>query len=911
MLGNVQGLSLLSICIKRYRVMSNDFKLSETDLDSVETQEWKDALNSVIKYEGNERAAFLLHQLYEHARHLQIITPTEQLVTPYLNSISPEQEIRMPDDGQLMTQLCNFMRWNAMAMVMRAGKTDSSLGGHLASYGSIALLYEIGLTYFFHAPNDNHPGDLVYFQGHSSPGIYARAYLEDRLSEAQLDNFRQEIFKPGISSYPHPWLMPNFWQFPTVSMGIGPLTAIYQAHFSRYLDNRKLADLKKRKVWVFCGDGEMGEPESLGALNIASLEKLDNLIFIINCNLQRLDGPVCGNRQIIQEYERVFKGAGWNVIKVIWGSEWDQLFKKDKTGFLLQRLSKLVDGEYQNYCSKDGAYFRKHFFGTSPELLALVENMSDEELKTLEDGGHDPQKVYAAYAAAIKHIGQPTVILVKTIKGYGMGPGGEGLNTTHQTKKMNFEHLEIFAKRFNIPLQQEQISKLHYYKPPKNSESIQYLQKRRKILGGYLPARNVSTEKLHIPELSAFQSLLNDSEHRRFSTTMAFVRILGVLLKDKNIKARIVPIVADEARTFGMEGLFRQIGIYAAHGQSYQPEDYKQLMYYREDQQGQLLQEGLSEAGAMSSWIAAATSYATTKVPMIPFYIYYSMFGFQRVGDLIWSAGDSQARGFIVGGTAGRTTLAGEGLQHQDGHNLLMFSMVPNCVTYDPSFAYELSVIIHDGLKRMYEKQENVFYYVTAMNENYHHPKMPKGVEKDIIKGLYLFQSSRLQSKQLVQLLGSGTILREVIKAAEFLEQEYNIAATVWSATSFTELRKDCELVARYNRLHPTEKAKKSHVTRCLENQTGPVIAATDYMKLCAEQIRQDIKQPYYVLGTDGFGRSDTRKALRNFFEVDANMIAYTALKALKDNGTLTTKELTKAAKKLKISFDRPNPATA
>jgi len=880
-----------------------------SDIDPIETKEWLDALRSVLKFEGADRASYIISQVLDVAAKASIPAPSA-LTTPYANTLSPETEDPMPDDGKHLETLTNMMRWNAIAMVMRAGKVDSHLGGHIASFGSIATLFEVGFQHFFNAPHEGHGGDLLYIQGHSSPGIYARAFLEGRLTEKHLEGFRQEIFKGGISSYPHPWLMPDFWQFPTVSMGLGPLMAIYQAHFLKYLNHRGLAPTENRKVWAFCGDGELGEPESLGALNIAGREGLDNLIFVINCNLQRLDGPVWGNGQIIQEYESVFRGAGWNVIKVIWGRNWEPLIEKDKNGLLAKRMSELVDGEYQLYSGRDGAFMREHFFGKDPELKALVEDMSDDDIKALQDGGHDPQKVYAAYAAAVKHKGQPSVVLAKTVKGYGMGASGEAQNVTHQTKKMKPEDLKHFCNRFHLDLKDKDIEQLNYYKPSDKTPEMQYLQNQRKALGGYLPARHYDCEKLTIPPLDAFKSQLEGSGDREISTTMAFVRILSVLLKDKNLKERVVPILADESRTFGMEGLFRQIGIYSPYGQRYEPEDRKSLMYYREDETGQLLQEGISEQGAMSCWIAASTSYASNNVPMIPFYIYYSMFGFQRFGDLAWAAGDIRARGFIMGGTAGRTTLAGEGLQHQDGHNLLMFSMVPNCISYDPTFAYELTVIIHDGMRRMFAHQEDVYYYITLMNENYPQPPMPLGAGHDILKGLYLLKESKKSGKKHIQMLGSGTILREVIAAGELLEKEYGVAADIWSATSFNELRREVESVARYNRLHPGAKAKVSHVKKCLEGRKGPVIAATDYMKLFADQIRQDIDAPYYVLGTDGFGRSDTRKALRDFFEVDAKMIAYTALKALFDAGEFKEDELMKAMKKLGIDPKRPDPVS-
>lgn len=878
------------------------------DVDPAETQEWLEAIDSVRKYEGVERARYLLEQLWSHAAQTAISPAIKP--SPYLNTLSPEQQTDFPDDGKNFIKLINAMRWNAIMMVMRSGKKASELGGHIATYASIATLYEIGLQYFFHAPSQDHGGDLVYFQGHSSPGIYARAFLEGRLDEAHLEGFRQEALSKGISSYPHPWLMPTFWQFPTVSMGLGPLMGIYQAQFLKYLHNRGLADTSARKVWVFCGDGETGEPESLGALNIAGREQLDNLIFVINCNLQRLDGPVFGNGQIIQELDGIFQGAGWNVIKVIWGSAWDELFAKDNQGFLRRRISELIDGEQQIYEACDGAFFREHFFGKYPELLEMVSHYSDEQLKELRDGGHDIKKVYAAYAAAVAHKGQPTVILAKTVKGYGMGASGEAMNIAHNAKKMKKEDLKAFCKRFELPLTDEQIENLIYYRPSEDSDEIKYLLSQRKRLGGFLPARSVNVASYTIPDLSLFASQLESTGEREISTTMSFVRILAALLKEKTLNRYIVPILADESRTFGMEGLFRQIGIYSPFGQQYQPEDHGQLMFYREDKAGQLLQQGLSEPGAMSSWIAAASSYANNQVMMIPFYIYYSMFGYQRVGDLVWASGDIRARGFLLGGTAGRTTLAGEGLQHQDGHNLLMFSMVPNCRSYDPCYAYELAVIIHDGLRRMYQEQQDVFYYITLMNENYTHPAMPQGVEEGIIKGMYLLRKSELNHTHKVQLLGSGTILREVESAAMLLEKQFNIAADVWSVTSFNELRRDLLSVQRENQLSSAKTKKQSYVATCLADAAGPVIAATDYIKLYADQIRSEIKQPYYVLGTDGFGRSDTRAALRDFFEVDAAMIAYTALKALYDQGDFSAADLSQAIKTLGVNVDRPNPAT-
>jgi pyruvate dehydrogenase E1 component len=887
-------------------------KNSFHDIDPIETKEWKDALDSVIEYESTERAEFIINQLIQHANRVGVTMATGTK-TPYVNTITTDQQAPLPEDAKYMARLIDYFRWNALAMVIRVSRKKAGLGGHISSYASMATLFEVGLNYFFCGPDDKESigGDLIFFQGHSAEGIYARAFLEGRISEAQLVNFRQEAINDGVSSYPHPYLMPNFWQFPTVSMGLGPLMAIYQAQFLKYLDNRGLADTKKRKVWAFCGDGEMSEPEAQGALTFASREKLDNLIFVVNCNLQRLDGPVAGNSQIIQELEGVFRGAGWRVIKVIWGSDWEPIFAKDVNGLLLKRISELIDGEYQSYSAHDGAYFRQNFFGKDPELLKLVEHLTDNDLKNLTDGGHDPQKVYAAFSEAVKDNGQPTVILAKTKKGYGYGKEAEGQNIAHNLEAISVEGLKAFRDRFRLPLTDAQVEALEFIKPSADSAEMQYLQQQRKKLGGYLPSRDTTFTPLVVPELSEFDALLQSSGERSISTTMAFSRILMTLLKDKNLKERIVPIFCDEARTFGLEGVFRQAGIYAIEGQKYVPEDHDKLVTYHEEKDGQVLQQGISEAGAMSSWIAAGTSYANNRVTMIPFYIYYAMFGYQRVGDLMWAAGDLQAHGFILGGLAGRTTLAGEGLQHQDAHNLLMYSAIPTCMSYDPTFAYEVAVIIQDGLRRMYRDKENVFYYLTLMNENYIHPEMPEGVEAGIIKGMYLFKRGDEKLKTRVQLLGSGAILREVIAAQEILEKQFDIAADVWSVPSFSQLRRDIESIARYNRLHPQAQPKQSYVETCLQHQSGPVIAATDYMKIYADQIRQGIKnKPYYVLGTDGFGRSDTRPMLRNFFEVDAKMIAYTALKALADQNEFDKAMLTRAMEKLTIDPNRPDPWT-
>ncbi len=875
------------------------------DYDPQETQEWLESLQSVLEKEGAARAHFLLDQLIHHARLAGDDMPVSA-TTPYLNTIPLDKEQRSTGNLELEHRIRALMRWNAMAIVLNANKESSELGGHIASFASAATLYDVGFNHFFHGATKDHGGDLVYIQGHSSPGIYARAFLEGRLSEEQLYKFRQEVDGDGLSSYPHPWLMPDFWQFPTVSMGLGPLMAIYQARFMRYLEHRGLAKTEGRRVWAFLGDGETDEPESLGAISMAGREKLDNLIFVINCNLQRLDGPVRGNGKIIQELEGVFRGAGWNVIKVIWGGKWDRLLAKDKSGLLLKRMEEVVDGEYQTYKSKDGAYVRQHFFGKYPELLELVADMSDDEIWRLNRGGHDPHKVFAAYAAAVKNKGQPTVILAKTIKGYGMGSSGEAQNPTHQQKKMDGESLRKFRDRFNIPVTDEQLPKLPFVRPAEDSQEAKYLKERGSKMGA-IPAREPVAHPLNTPSLEAFDALLKSSEDREFSTTMAFVRLLGILVKDKAIGKQIVPIVPDESRTFGMEGMFRQLGIFSQVGQLYTPQDADQLMFYKEDKTGQILQEGINEAGGMADWIAAATAYANHGVAMIPFYIYYSMFGFQRIGDMAWAAGDLRARGFLVGGTAGRTTLNGEGLQHQDGHSHLMAATIPNCVSYDPTFAYELAVIVQDGMRRMYQEQEDVFYYLTVMNENYTHPAMPKGAEAGIIKGMYKFSGSKAKAK--VQLLGSGTILREVIAAAELLEKDFGIAADVWSVTSFNELRRDGIDCERWNTLHPEIQPRTSYVDSCLDAKT-PVVAATDYIRSYADQIRPFVKARYKTLGTDGFGRSDTRKKLRGFFEVDRYYVTVAALKALADEGSIAASEVSKAIKLYKINPDKPNPTT-
>ncbi len=879
------------------------------DIDPTETREWLDAFHSVLTNDGNERAAFLLNTLINKASSEGISTGSV-LNTPYRNSIKVHEQKPFPPNEGIEQRISALIRWNAVAMVLRAGKYAPELGGHIASYASSSTLYEVGFNHFFKGPNGVNGGDLLYIQGHSSPGIYARAFLEGRLTEAQLGQFRQEVNGGGLSSYPHPWLMGEFWQFPTVSMGLGPLQAIYQARFLKYLENRGLIKADGRKVWAFLGDGETDEPESLGALSIAAREKLDNLIFVVNCNLQRLDGPVRGNGKIIQELEGVFHGAGWNVIKVVWGSRWDALFALDKDGWMQKRMQECVDGDYQAYKANDGAYVREHFFGQYPELKKMVAHMSDEDIWRLNRGGHDSKKVYAAYAEAVEHKGSPTVILAKTVKGYGMGAAGEGMNITHQQKKMSIEQLRAFRDRFNIPISDDKINDIPFYRPDDNSPEIQYMRKHREALGGFLPARSSAFESLKIPCLSAFDSVTKGLGEREISTTMAFVRILSVLLKDKEISSRIVPIVPDECRTFGMEGLFRQIGIYSPVGQLYTPVDHEQVMYYREAKDGQMLEEGINEAGAFCSWMAAATSYSSNKLAMIPFYIYYSMFGFQRIGDLAWAAGDMQARGFLLGGTAGRTTLAGEGLQHQDGHSHLLSSTIPNCVSYDPTYAYELAVIIQKGLERMYIKQENVFYYITVMNENYQHPDMPKGVEDGIIKGMYCLQKAKHKSKKQVSLLGCGAILREVIAAARLLQDDYDISSDIWSVTSFTELRRDGLAAERYNLLHPDKKPVISYVASQLKEAKGPVIAATDYMRLYADQIRPFIDMPYVTLGTDGYGRSDTREQLRHFFEVNAKYITVAAIKALADMGDVPVKTVNDAIKRYQIDVNKIDPAT-
>ncbi|MFT4561470.1 MAG: pyruvate dehydrogenase E1 component [Gammaproteobacteria bacterium] len=876
------------------------------DIDPQETQEWLEALDALIEAEGLDRTHFMLEQLIAKARASGAYLPYSAN-TAYINTIPADKEKYTPGDPALEWRIRSINRWNAMAMVVKANRKNSELGGHIASYASAATLYETGYNHFWHAPSEDHGGELVFFQGHCAPGVYARAYLLGLLSEEELDNFRQDIGGKGITSYPHPWLMPKFWQFPTVSMGLGPIMAIYQARFMRYLENRELSDTGNRKVWAFMGDGEMDEPEAFGAASLAARENLDNLIFVINCNLQRLDGPVRGNGKIIQELESDFRGAGWNVIKVIWGSYWDPLFARDTKGLLVKRMEEAVDGEYQNYKAFNGAYVREHFFGKYPELKAMVANMSDDDIWRLNRGGHDPHKVYAAYAQAMTASGKPTVILCKTVKGYGMGEAGEGKNVTHSQKKMGEDALKHFRDQFNIPISDEEIADAPFYKPAEDSPEMVYLRERTSAMGGFVPQRRNSAPALEIPDISIFDNMLKGTGEREISTTMAFVRLLTALTRNKELGPRVVPIIPDEARTFGMEGMFRQLGIYSSVGQLYEPVDHDQVMYYREDKKGQILEEGINEAGAMCSWIAAATSYTNHNLQMIPFYIYYSMFGFQRIGDLAWAAGDMQARGFLLGGTAGRTTLAGEGLQHQDGHSHLLAATIPNCISYDPTYAYELAVIIHDGMERMFARQENVFYYIAVMNETYAQPEMPEGIADGIVKGMYCLR--RNENAQL-QLLGSGTILREVIAAAERLEQEFGITSNIWSVTSFNELRReglDCD---RWNMLNPSKDRRASFVENSLAKEAGPVVATTDYMKAYADQIREFIPQRYRTLGTDGFGRSDTRENLRQFFEVNCDYICLAALTSLADEGAIDADTLKSAIAKLDIDPNKPNPVT-
>jgi pyruvate dehydrogenase E1 component len=883
-------------------------QLASSDADPQETREWLEALQAVIAQEGPERAHFLLEQLIAMGHQTGINMPYSAN-TEYTNTIPADQQPITPGDYEMEQKIRDYARWNAMVMVLRANKDDSGLGGHIASYASAATLYDIGYNHFWHAPSASHGGDLVFSQGHSAPGTYARAFMLGRLTESQMDNFRREVDGKGLSSYPHPWLMPDFWQFPTVSMGLGPLQAIYQARFMKYMQHREMIPTDNRKVWAFMGDGEMDEPESMGAIGMAGRERLDNLVFVINCNLQRLDGPVRGNGKIIQELESDFRGAGWNVIKVIWGSYWDPLLAQDKTGLLRQRMMECVDGDYQTFKARDGAYVRKHFFGKYPELEKMVSTWTDDDIWRLNRGGHDPHKVYAAYAAAVAHKGQPTVILAKTIKGYGMGEAGEAQNITHQQKKMGTTSVKAFRDRFKLPVKDEDLEKLPYLTFPEGSPELNYMRERRMALGGYLPSRRATAEAMPVPPLSAFDALLKaGGEGREFSTTMSFVRGLNVMLKDKIIGKRIVPIVVDESRTFGMEGLFRQIGIWNQDGQNYVPQDADQMMFYKETKNGQILQEGINEAGAMADWIAAGTSYSTHGVQMIPVYVCYSMFGMQRTMDLVWAAGDQRARGFLIGGTAGRTTLNGEGLQHEDGHSQILSGAVPNCISYDPTFAYEVAVIVQDGLRRMVTEQEDVFYYLTVMNENYEHPAMPEGAAADILKGMYQFRKGAASNGPRVQLLGSGTIFMEALAAAALLKKDWGVEADLWSCPSFNELAREGQDCARWNLLHPSEKPRVSHVGTCLAETRGPVIAATDYVRAFADQIRPFVPRPYTVLGTDGFGRSDTREKLRHFFEVDRHWITLAALTALAEEGAVKREKLAEAIKKYGLDPNKPNP---
>lgn len=876
------------------------------DTDPQETQEWVEAIDSVLRNAGPERAHYLIEHVIDHARRSGAYLPYSQN-TSYLNTISVSQQPEYPGDRALERRIEAYIRWNAMAMVVQANRQSSEYGGHIASYASSATLYEVGFNHFWRAADEHQRGDLIFIQGHSSPGIYARAYLEGRLTEDQLNRFRREVDGDGLSSYPHPWLMPDFWQFPTVSMGLGPMMAIYQARFMRYLENRGILEPSERKVWAFLGDGEMDEPESMGALTMPVFEQLDNLVFVINCNLQRLDGPVRGNGKIIQELESAFAGAGWNVIKVLWGSRWDPLLERDKNGLLRQVMEECVDGEYQNFKAMGGDYVRENFFGRYPELKEMVANMSDEEIWRLNRGGLDAIKVFAAYDKAMRTKGRPTVILAKTIKGFGMGEAGEGKMTAHQTKKLGGEDLKAFRDRFNIPVSDEEIDAVPYYKPPEDSEELRYMRERREALSGYLPARNTEAMRHEVPGLDFFKQQLEGTGEREISTTMALVRIMTKLVKDKNVGQYVVPIVPDEARTFGMEGMFRQIGIYSSAGQLYTPEDSEQLMWYREDIKGQILEEGINEAGSFCSWMAAGTAYANHGIPMIPFYIYYSMFGFQRIGDFAWAAGDMQARGFLIGGTAGRTTLAGEGLQHQDGHSHLLASTIPNCVSYDPAYAYELAVVVQDGMRRMFVEQENVFYYITCMNENYPHPAMPEGAEEGIKRGMYKLRERPAKGIPVV-LFGSGTILREVEAAADYLAEHHGVAAEVWSVTSYSELRREGIDLERWNLRHPEDPPRRPFVAAALADSAGPFVAASDYMQTVPDQIREWVPRSYRVLGTDGFGRSDGRRALRRYFEVDRDNIVIAALKSLVEEGSVELKVLTSEMKNLGIDPEKPNP---
>jgi len=883
---------------------------SSEDLDPQETLEWLEALDEVIDEAGPDRASYLLERLADRAR-VAGAAPAYSVNTPYINTIPPEEEVPYPGDRAIERRLKSLIRWNALAMVVRANKYDSGIGGHISSYASLATLLEVGFNHFFRASYGDQPGDLVYFQGHSSPGVYARAYLEGRLNEKHLENFRHELRDhPGLSSYPHPWLMPHFWQFPTVSMGLGPINAIYQARFMRYLENRGLIEPTPRKIWAFLGDGETDEPETTGALRIAANEKLDNLIFVVNCNLQRLDGPVRGNGKVIQELEALFAGCGWNVIKVIWGSDCDELLARDRTGLLVKRMNECLDGDYQTLAARDGAYIRKEFFGKYPELLELVADKTDEQLTRLRRGGHDPQKVYNAYKRAVEHKGGPTVILAKTIKGYGLGEAGEGRNITHQQKKLNEQEMEYFCRRFEIPITEERIHTVSFYRPPEDSPEIRYLHQRRKELGGYLPSRNPVYTPLPAPPLEYFADTLTGSQGREVSTTMAFVRVLTLLLRHPELGRYVIPIIPDEARTFGMESLFRQIGIYASQGQLYRPVDQEMFLYYKESKSGQILEEGITEAGAMASFTAAGTSYANYNLPLVPFYIYYSMFGFQRVGDLMWAFADARGKGFLVGATAGRTTLAGEGLQHQDGHSHLLMSVLPTCAAYDPAYAYEITVIVQDGIRRMYQENEDLFYYLTVYNENYAQPPMPEGVREGILKGIYRYRRAE-KGKAVVQLFGSGPILNEALKAQQILAERYGVPADVWSVTSYTELRREALEVERWNRLHPAEPERRPYLLQVLEDAEGPIIAATDYMKAVADQVAPWLAGRLVSLGTDGFGRSDNREHLREFFEVNASSIAAAALSRLAREGKFDPERAQAAFADLEVEPQVVNPAVS
>ena len=885
----------------------SEFNITD-DMDPIETREWLESIDSVMKIHGPERAHYIINRMVDHARRSGSYLPSAYN-TAYLNTIPVGMQPNYPGDRSIEKRIEAFIRWNAMAMVVQANKESSEIGGHISTYASSATLYEVGFNHFWRAPTDKNRGDLIFMQGHSSPGIYARAFLEGRLNENQLDHFRKEVGNKGLSSYPHPWLMPDFWQFPTVSMGLGPMMATYQARFMRYMEHRGLTEPSDRKIWCFLGDGEMDEPESLGSITMPVREGLDNLIFVVNCNLQRLDGPVRGNGKVIQELEAAFGGAGWNVIKLIWGSRWDPLLARDRQGLLQQIMEECVDGEYQNFKSKGGDYVREHFFGKYPETKEMVANMSDEDIWRLNRGGHDARKVFSAYQKAVNHKERPTIILAKTVKGFGLGSVAEGQNTAHQQKKLDLNALKEFRDRFNIPITDKKLKDVPYFMPKKNSQELEYLHERRKSLGGYIPKRITKAKSIKTPANDVFQPQLDGTGEREASTTMAFIRMLTSLTRDKQIGKHIVPIVPDEARTFGMEGMFRQIGIYSSKGQLYTPQDADQLMFYKESKEGQILEEGINEAGAYCSWLSAGSSYSNHGIQMVPFYIFYSMFGFQRIGDFLWAGGDMQARGFLIGATAGRTTLAGEGLQHQDGHSLLSATTIPNCVSYDPTYAYELAVIIKDGLKRMISDQENIFYYITCMNENYTHPPIPKNCEKGILKGMYLLKKSvKQENGSKPQLMGSGTILREVEKAAHLLEKDFKIYCDVWSVTSFSELRRESLETERWNELNPEKKRKSSYLEKLLSKQEGPFIAATDYMKMVPDQIQKWVPGIYKTLGTDGYGRSDSRAALREHFEVDARFIVLSTLNALAEKGDIEKRDVVKAIKKYKIDPKKISP---